>query len=77
MSKDSPEKILKKRIASESDFIHHPRCNNSIETFMSKHPNGVPDIAISKVLLMSEKEVEEEFQEAIENLKESLEVDEN
>lgn len=66
---------LKKKILDDEDFIYCPRLANSLERLMEKHPNGLEDERICKVLLMTQEELDETFQSAILKLRESLGVD--
>jgi hypothetical protein len=65
---------LKKKILNDEDFIYCPRLANSLERLMEKHPNGLGDERICKILLMSQEELDETFESAILKLRESLGV---
>mgnify|MGYP003346720402 CR=1 FL=1 len=60
---------IQKKILEEEDYIKCPKNGNSIKKFISKNPEGVENYTIAKLLLMSEKKVEELYNEAIEILK--------
>jgi hypothetical protein len=46
------------RTATEDDYIHCPKCKNSLSAFMAKAPDGCEDGVIAKLLMMTEAEVE-------------------
>jgi hypothetical protein len=66
---------LKERILTEPDFIYSPKYGNSLEKFMHRHDEGVESSHAAKVLLMEKEEVDRIYEEAIENLKKILGVD--
>ena len=66
MSKDD----LKHRIFNEEDYIKYPKTGNSLNKFLIKHPDGVDIPTISKVLSMTEKEVTQLYEKAVNTLKE-------
>ena len=63
------KKMLKKKIAEDADFIYCPRLGNSLSKLLDKHPEGIDDERIQKILLMTEKEVEATYQSALEKLR--------
>lgn len=73
MSKNKTE--LKKRIQSEEDFIYCPRLGNSLKTLMDKHPDGIEDDRIAKVLLMDEEEVKSTFAQALVKIRKVLGIE--
>jgi len=66
------QKIVRKKINNEEDFIYSPRLGNSLTKLMEKNPDGVPDDRIQKVLLVSEKELKKYYNSAIEKLRKVL-----
>jgi DNA-directed RNA polymerase specialized sigma subunit len=64
----------KRKIYEEEDYIDHPKYKNSLAKLIEKYPDGVDDETIAKVLNISEEEVEEIYQSAIEKLKANLGV---
>lgn len=62
-------KEIQKKILEEEDYIKCPKSGNSIRKFISKNPSGAENSAIAKMLLVSEKKVEELYKEAVEILK--------
>ena len=60
---------IQKKILEEEDYIKCPKSGNSIKKFISKNPEGVENYTIAKLLLISEKKVEELYSEAVEILK--------
>jgi len=59
----------KHRILKEENFIDYPKYKNSIEKLIEKHPDGVSDEVIAKVLNITKEEVEEIYNSAIEKIK--------
>ena len=66
------KKILRKKIKNDPDFVYCPRLGNSLKKLMDKHPEGIDDERIEKVLLMSKKEIEETYNSALEKLRKSI-----
>lgn len=64
----------KHKILEDEDFIDYPRFKNSLKKFIEKHPDGVDNETIAKVLQMEEDEVEATYQSAIQKLKNNLGV---
>ena len=75
MSKKKSKEDIKDKIYNEEDFIHCPRLGNSLKKLIEKHPNGVEDDRIAKVLLISEDEVKSIFSRAIVKLRETIGLD--
>lgn len=63
------EKTLRKKITEDSDFIYCPRLGNSLEKLINRHPEGIDDERIQKVLLMTAEEVEDTYNTALEKLR--------
>ena len=66
------KKMFKKKIAEDDDFIYCPRLGNSLKQLIDRHPEGIDDERIQKVLLLSSKELEEIYQNAIKKLREAF-----
>lgn len=64
----------KHKIYNVKDYIDYPKAQNSISKLLEKYPDGVSDEIIAKALNISEKEVEEIYQSAIEKIKAKLGV---
>lgn len=64
------KKTLRKKIMEDPDFIYCPRLGNSLSKLLDKHPDGIEDDRIEKVLLMSKKEIEKTYESALEKLRE-------
>lgn len=67
-------KEKKRRILEEEDFIDHPKYVNSIKKLIEKYPDGVENDVIAKVLNITEDEVEQIYQSAVQKLKKNLGV---
>lgn len=68
--------MLKKKIMEDGDFIYCPRLGNSLSKLIERYPDGVDDDRIQKILLLSEKEVNEIYESAIRKLREAFQDDE-
>lgn len=66
------KKVLRKKIIEDPDFIYCPRLGNSLAKLMDKHPDGIENDRIEKVLLMTAKEVESTYNAAIEKLRKQM-----
>lgn len=66
------KKILRKKIQEDPDFVYCPRLGNSLKKLVDKHPDGIDDERIEKVLLLSAKEVEAIYNSALEKLRKSV-----
>lgn len=66
------KKTLRKKIQEDPDFVYCPRLGNSLKKLVDKHPDGIDDERIEKVLLMSAKEVEAIYNSALEKLRKSV-----
>lgn len=64
----------KHKILNDEDFIDYPKFKNSLSKLIEKYPEGVEIHTIAKVLNMTEEEVEETYQSAIQKLKDNLGV---
>lgn len=67
---------LKVKVLEEKDFIKCPKFNNSLNKYLAKAPEVVEDKAIGRLLMIEPEEVEKIYQEAVEKIKEDIEVDE-
>jgi hypothetical protein len=71
-TKNAKEKTIKEKIDTDEDFINSPSHRNSLRVFMSKNVEGVDNARISKVLMITEKEVEEAYQFALAKIKKQM-----
>lgn len=70
------KKMIKKKIMEDEDFVYCPRLGNSLSKLIEKYPDGVDDERIQKILLLSEKEVNEIYESAIKKLRDALKDEE-
>lgn len=70
MAADKTE--IKKRIATDTDYVRCPKFSNSLTKFLQKNPDGVEDNTIARLLMIPEDEIEEIYQEAVSALRESM-----
>lgn len=68
--------MIKKKIMEDEDFVYCPRLGNSLSKLIEKYPDGVDDERIQKILLLSEKEVNEIYESAIKKLRDALKDEE-
>jgi transcriptional regulator of nitric oxide reductase len=72
------EKIdMQKKILEEDDFIHAPKYQNSLNKLLAKTDKLLENGAIGRLLLLSEKEVEEIYQQSILELKKEMNPDDD
>lgn len=64
--------MLKKKIVEDEDFIYCPRLGNSLNRLIQKHPEGIDDERIQKVLLITAKELEDIYGSAIKKLRKCM-----
>jgi hypothetical protein len=60
---------IKQKITEEEDFIHCPRLGNSLKNLLDKHPDGVDEERIAKVLLMSKEEISKTFEKSLKKIR--------
>lgn len=63
---------VKRRIESEEDYIRCPKFSNSLNKFVAKNDDGVPNGTIARLLLLPEEKVEEIYEEAVAKLREEM-----
>jgi ssDNA-binding Zn-finger/Zn-ribbon topoisomerase 1 len=69
---------LQKRIREEEDYIRCPKCSNSLIKFLAKNSDGVDNAVIARLLMIPEEQVEQLYQEAVQQLRaEMVEEDDN
>lgn len=66
---------VNKRILEDEDYIKHSKSYDSLKRFMAQYPDGVDDLMISRILLMTEDQVKEYYEQAVQLLKEELDED--
>ena len=71
---DKDKEVIKDRILSEEDFIYCPRLGNSVEKLIEKNPSGVNDERIQKILLLSKKDLNQWYNNAIMKLRKKLNI---
>ena len=64
--------MIKKKIVEDGDFIYCPRLGNSLDKLIERHPEGIDDERIQKVLLLSEDELKEIYESALNKLRKAL-----
>lgn len=72
---DKKQKDIKDLIDSDEDFIYCPRWGNSLKKIIEKHPDGLDDDRISKVLLISVEEVRDIFESAIKKIRKMIGIE--
>lgn len=63
---------IQKKIREVEDFIHAPKCQNSLVRFLSKTENPLENATIARLLLLSEEEVEEIYEQSILELRKEM-----
>jgi hypothetical protein len=70
---------IRQRIDADPDFIALKRYGNSLESFLEKYPNGVPDDdkgvkLIAQALCMTEEEVRETVEKVVKAIRRAMKV---
>jgi len=68
------KKTTKEKILSDEDFIYCPRLGNSLKNLIDKNPEGIDNERISKVLLITEEEVEDIYNSVLEKFRKIMGV---
>jgi hypothetical protein len=63
---------IKKKILEETDFIRAPKCGNSLNKFLAKIEKIPDNGTIARLLLLSENEVEELYEQSVQELRKSM-----
>jgi GTP cyclohydrolase I len=67
----------KKKIETDPDYIYCPSAENSLEKFLTKHPEGVNDEKAAQVLMTTPDKVRKYYDEAVELIKRDMGVDDD
>lgn len=70
------KEIEKKKIENDPDYIYCPSSENSLEKFLTKHPEGVNDEKAAQVLLTTPDKIREYYDEAVELIRRDMGIDE-
>lgn len=62
----------KKRIEEDPDFILSPRYDFSMARMIERYPDGVPPHLIAGALGITEEELQEEYNEIVQTLREKM-----
>ena len=62
------------KIFTDPNYIHCPKMKNSVTEFCNKHPDGVDNEYISRVLLVTPQEVEDIYQSAVQKIRSIIKV---
>jgi hypothetical protein len=65
---------IKEKIENDEDFVHCPKMSNSIKKIVDKYPDGVSNLYIAKVLMISEKEVEAMYENILVKIRTALKI---
>lgn len=63
---------LSKKVHEDEDYIKHSKSHDSLKRFLTQYPDGVDDLMISRLLLMTEDQVKELYDQAVQLLREEL-----
>jgi hypothetical protein len=69
------EELLEK-IKTDPDFVIYPSLDNSLKKVLKAHPDGMSDQKITKALMMTEEDVKEKLESALEKIREALNLKE-
>jgi hypothetical protein len=64
----------KKKILNDPDFVNSPKYEYSLAKVLDRHPEGLSDRAIARLLMIEEDEIEEIYLDAVERLKKEMKV---
>lgn len=65
----------KRKIEEDPDYIYCPSSENSLEKFLTKHPEGVNDDKAAQVLLTTPDKVRKYYEEAVQLIKKDMGLD--
>jgi hypothetical protein len=65
----------KKKIEASPDYIYCPSAENSLEKFLTKHPDGVNDDKAAQVLLLTVDKVKKLYNDAVSLIKKDMGLD--
>jgi len=68
---------MQKKIREVEDFIHAPKCQNSLIKFLAKLEKPLENATIARLLLLSPEEVEEIYQQSIIQLRKEMNSEED
>jgi hypothetical protein len=68
---------ISRKIAEDEDYIRCPKCNNSVNKFLMRNPDGAEDNLIARFLMMTEEKVREFYDEAVKFFQEHMADDEH
>lgn len=63
---------IQTKIAEEEDYIHCLKYNHSLAKLLNKNPDGVSKDLIAKYLLISEKQVDKIYNQAVKILRKKM-----
>lgn len=64
--------LIKKKIQEDPDFVLIPKAGNSLKKAIEMYPDGLQVSSIAKALCLTEAEVEDILEKAIQKLRDSL-----
>ncbi len=65
---------IQEKINNDPDYIYCKKYKNSIAEILKKHPNGIPDNIISKVLRLKPNQLSIIFSKILTKLRDGLET---
>jgi hypothetical protein len=65
----------KQKIETDPDYIYCPSSENSLEKFISKHPDGVNDDKAAQVLLITPDQLRSHYDQAVKLIREDMGVE--
>lgn len=63
---------IKKRIATDPDFVFFPRFDNSLKKLKERYPQEAPDKIIALALMLPEEEVEPMWERIVKTCKQRI-----
>jgi len=65
---------IQEKINNEADFIYCKKYKNSLAEMLKKHPDGIPDNIISKILRLKPNQLSIIFSKILTKLREGLKI---
>lgn len=64
--------LIKKKIFEDPDFVLIPKAGNSLKKAIEMYPDGMETSAIARALMLTEEEVNDILESAMDKIRESL-----
>lgn len=65
----------KNKVETDPDYIYCPSASNSLDRFLSKHPDGVNDEKAAQVLMLTPDKIKKFYDEAVSLIRQDMGLD--